>query len=176
MPSRLSTLRRLLSASSRRPIGLKYCPACSIWRISSPQAAQHNAAQSTLSPSVSRSRRSSTVASTTAINATRDLPPNLRELHEALSELRSKAANYVDLSRLQLALRGLETRDAVIRVAGTIVMTIIFCWRMEANDVLVDSFGPQRTISGAEIGTPFARGCTGAGAAMGKEDRCCGRT
>ncbi|KAF2090716.1 hypothetical protein K490DRAFT_18170, partial [Saccharata proteae CBS 121410] len=64
-----------------------------------------------------RRRHGSTLASTTAINAPSEVPPRLKELHVALDGLKSSAANYVNLSRLQLALRGLEARDPVVRIA-----------------------------------------------------------
>ncbi len=171
MPPRLSAIRRLLSASSRKSIGLNYCPACSFWRISDLRT---NAPQSTAPRPASRPRRSSTVASTTAINAARELPPNLRELHDALSELRSKAANYVNLSRLQLALRGLETRDAVVRVAGMTVTETALISSTEADTGFVGSSWSQWTKSGGEIGAASACGSIGAGAAVGKADGYCG--
>ncbi|KXT11145.1 hypothetical protein AC579_4946 [Pseudocercospora musae] len=57
------------------------------------------------------------LASTTAINAPTNTPNALRELHRQLLLLQGKASSYVDLSRLQLALRSLESADPVIRVA-----------------------------------------------------------
>lgn len=57
------------------------------------------------------------VASTTAVNAPSSVPPNLRELHQRLLALQDKASSYVDLSRLQLAARSLESSEPVIRVA-----------------------------------------------------------
>ncbi|OKL64480.1 hypothetical protein UA08_00299 [Talaromyces atroroseus] len=45
------------------------------------------------------------------------VPPHLRDLHKALTELQEVAADHVSLSRLQLAQRGLESEDPVIRVA-----------------------------------------------------------
>lgn len=118
MPPRLSTFRRLLPITSEGPIGLRYCPACTFWWISRLQITRPNDRHTTRPRSLSRPRTTSTLASATAINATKQIPTFNRELHDALSELKSKAGNYVDLNRLQLALRGLETKDAVIRVAG----------------------------------------------------------
>ncbi|CAK4030940.1 hypothetical protein AC579_4946 [Lecanosticta acicola] len=57
------------------------------------------------------------LASTTAINAPSTVPPELRELHQRLQLLQDKASGYVDLSRLQLALRSLESADPVVRIA-----------------------------------------------------------
>ncbi|EME82189.1 uncharacterized protein MYCFIDRAFT_107992, partial [Pseudocercospora fijiensis CIRAD86] len=57
------------------------------------------------------------LASTTAINAPTNTPSALRELYQQLWLLRDKASSYVDLSRLQLAIRSLESDDPVIRVA-----------------------------------------------------------
>ncbi|KAI9828328.1 MAG: 3',5'-cyclic-nucleotide phosphodiesterase (PDEase) (3':5'-CNP) [Thelocarpon impressellum] len=63
------------------------------------------------------SMHASTVASSTAINATKDIRSAFHKLHGALSELQARAASYVELSRLRLALNSLEARDAVVRVA-----------------------------------------------------------
>ena len=57
------------------------------------------------------------LASTTAINAPTSVPPAYRELHQRLLALQDTASGYVDLSRIQLAVRSLETSDPVIRVA-----------------------------------------------------------
>lgn len=54
----------------------------------------------------------------TAINAQKDIPPAFKKLHASLSALEHEAAVYVDLSQLKLALRGLESENAVTRVAG----------------------------------------------------------
>ncbi|KAL4988731.1 hypothetical protein BDW68DRAFT_85897 [Aspergillus falconensis] len=55
-------------------------------------------------------------APTTAHTA-RHVPPRLRELYESLVQIQSVAPEQVNLSRLQLALRGLETEEPLIRVA-----------------------------------------------------------
>ena len=64
-------------------------------------------------------RHASTIASATAINAPVDVPIAFKDLHKSLQKLKNDAAVYTNLSRLQLALRGLESRNAVVRVAGT---------------------------------------------------------
>jgi hypothetical protein len=65
-----------------------------------------------------RVRSASTHVSPTAINLRPNIPSRNRELHDALSALSGAAENYVDISRLQLALEGLAAQDAVTRVAG----------------------------------------------------------
>ncbi|KAL4902412.1 hypothetical protein BDW74DRAFT_158507 [Aspergillus multicolor] len=55
-------------------------------------------------------------APTTAHTA-RHVPPRLKELYESLVQIQSVAPEQVNLSRLQLALRGLETEEPLIRVA-----------------------------------------------------------
>jgi len=47
------------------------------------------------------------------------VPIAFKDLHESLQKLKNDAAIYTNLSRLQLALRGLEGRNAIVRVAGT---------------------------------------------------------
>ncbi|RDW61883.1 uncharacterized protein DSM5745_10555 [Aspergillus mulundensis] len=55
-------------------------------------------------------------APTTAHTA-RHVPPRIRELYESLVQIQSVAPEQVNLSRLQLALRGLETEEPLVRVA-----------------------------------------------------------
>jgi hypothetical protein len=64
-----------------------------------------------------RCRSASTYVSPTAINYRPNIPPKHKELYNALSELSVKAEQYVNISRLQLALRGLAVGDAVTRIA-----------------------------------------------------------
>ncbi|KAL4967757.1 uncharacterized protein BDV14DRAFT_21798 [Aspergillus stella-maris] len=47
----------------------------------------------------------------------RHVPPRLRELYESLAHIQSVAPEEVNLSRLQLALRGLESEEPLLRVA-----------------------------------------------------------
>ncbi|KAK5683293.1 hypothetical protein LTS10_004824 [Elasticomyces elasticus] len=57
------------------------------------------------------------LASTTAINAPTTVPPKYRELHQRLLALQDEASTYVNLSRLQLAARSLESEEPITRVA-----------------------------------------------------------
>ncbi|GAB7360612.1 hypothetical protein MBLNU230_g0492t1 [Neophaeotheca triangularis] len=77
---------------------------------------RHSLSRPTAKPQA-RSVSSGSVASSTAINAPSTVPHELRELHQRLAALQDTAGSYVDLSRLQLALRSLESGDPVIRVA-----------------------------------------------------------
>ena len=63
-------------------------------------------------------RTVSTIASVTAVNVRREIPPKFRILHESLKALESEAAVYINSSQLRLALRGLESENAVTRIAG----------------------------------------------------------
>lgn len=67
-----------------------------------------------------RARSASTHVSPTAINLRPNIPPRNQELYDALSALSGAAETYVNISRLQLALRGLAAQDAVTRVAGMV--------------------------------------------------------
>jgi hypothetical protein len=62
-------------------------------------------------------RSASTHVSPTAINVRPNIPPANEELYHALSELSGAAEAYANISRLQLALRGLAAQDAVTRIA-----------------------------------------------------------
>jgi hypothetical protein len=57
------------------------------------------------------------VAPVTVVNAVKHIPPAALELHEALENLQREAEMYTSLSQLQLALRGLESENAVTRIA-----------------------------------------------------------
>jgi hypothetical protein len=46
-----------------------------------------------------------------------DVAPHNKELYKALEKLKNDAANHVGISRLGLALRSLEGRNGIIRVA-----------------------------------------------------------
>ncbi|KAI4281563.1 MAG: hypothetical protein L6R35_005624, partial [Caloplaca aegaea] len=60
----------------------------------------------------------STITSVTTVNAQKDIPHAFQELYHALSVLQREAAVYTNLSQLRLALRGLESENAVTRVAA----------------------------------------------------------
>jgi hypothetical protein len=64
-----------------------------------------------------RLRAASTHVSPTAINYRPNIPPKNKELYDALSDLSARAEQYVNISRLQLVLRGLAAENAVTRVA-----------------------------------------------------------
>ena len=64
-------------------------------------------------------RHASTTANVTSINSKKDIPPGTEEIYYALAALEHDAAVHVNLSQLRLALRGLESQDAVTRIAST---------------------------------------------------------
>ena len=114
MPPKLPRLRKALVTKS---FIVSICPSCrhqTAFSVSArslqPQwRLQH---QRALHP-----RKASTLAPVTVVNAVKDIPPAARELHEALEALQREALVYTSLSQLQLALRGLESKNAVTRVA-----------------------------------------------------------
>ncbi len=86
-----------------------FCPSCTTWRTSKP-----------LQPTSFRRtprRYASGLSSNTALNATKNIPARYKELYEALGGVRKKASAQVNLSRLQLALQGLESETPTTRVA-----------------------------------------------------------
>ena len=97
---------------------LSTCPSCArrlprtnprrALRI--PRSHQRHASTSTHAPTPN-------YASATAIHTPNPVSPKLQPLHAALELLRRDAANHVNLSRLQLALRGVESRKPVLRLA-----------------------------------------------------------
>ncbi|KAI9681704.1 MAG: hypothetical protein M1822_007056 [Bathelium mastoideum] len=139
MPTRLTLSKPVTRAFYSTD--LFFCSSCSLWRISSAsppsrstqrhqQPQQHPFRQqrtfarssrasinaSVRTPSTANDHATS-LSSRTAINAPIDVPAHHRPLYDALDKLKSTASNYVNLSRLQLALRGLERGDTVVRIA-----------------------------------------------------------
>ncbi|KPI35751.1 uncharacterized protein AB675_1267 [Cyphellophora attinorum] len=68
-------------------------------------------------PSQRQQRWATTLSSNTAINASRSVHEQYRALYSALGDVRRNAAAHVPISRLQLALAGLESTSPRIRVA-----------------------------------------------------------
>ncbi|KAK5081062.1 hypothetical protein LTR70_009324 [Exophiala xenobiotica] len=102
---KVCTPSRPLDHLLRRKI---FCPSCSTLRPSDPAQ-----------PSRKRPRldRNASTLSTTAINGTRRVPQRNQPLYEALTEIKAKAPGHINLSRLQLALQGLESEHPVTRIA-----------------------------------------------------------
>lgn len=63
-------------------------------------------------------RYATTTSSVTSVNVPRSTPPAFRKLDQALAALEKEAAVYVNTSQLRLALRGLESEDAITRIAS----------------------------------------------------------
>ncbi|KAJ5182524.1 hypothetical protein N7492_000140 [Penicillium capsulatum] len=126
MPARM---RSALSRSLARPLesaGVFFCPSCSIWRrtlstrantaIASVDTARR-AARPLAASSPSHSTPIRLLATNSAITAGKTVPPRFRELYDALSGVKDAAIEQVSVSRLQLALRGLESETPLVRVA-----------------------------------------------------------
>ncbi|KAI9803904.1 MAG: hypothetical protein M1825_001784 [Sarcosagium campestre] len=101
----------------QRSNGAYVCPACSSSRRASSRSLLGRASTRISGPRTAFDRKASSVVSKTAVNATKDIPPRNRTLYDAITALKQEAANYVDLSRLQLALRSLESDNPVVRIA-----------------------------------------------------------
>lgn len=135
MPVRLrSTLHRSLSRPLERA-SVFYCPSCATWRRALSTRSGASTDKRTLAPPhksllesvTSHAVRPYTTASTSAITAGRNVPPQFKELHHALSGIKDAAIEQVNLSRLQLALRGLESETPLIRVAGEWLLIPVLC-------------------------------------------------
>lgn len=120
MPAKL---RNALQRSLSRPLdstGVFYCPSCSTWRRALSTRASRNdkleaARRNPHFPATTRTRRFTT---SPAISAGKTVPPRFKELYDALSGVKDAAIEQVSVSRLSLALRGLESEEPLIRVAG----------------------------------------------------------
>lgn len=122
-------LRGSLPKSLSRPLdsgGVFYCPSCSTWRrtISTRRKTYRPSTGTSTSGIIPRGRNGELntqrhqFTTSSAINAGKDVPPRFKELYAALNRVGDVAADRVNLSRLQLALRGLESEEPLVRVAG----------------------------------------------------------
>ena len=98
------------------------CPSCSLRNAIEPV---RNAWRATHRLPLSTRRKASTITSVTAVNAKKDIPHAFQPLYEALVTLQSEAAVYSNLSQIRLALRGLESENAITRIAGMLYPTAI---------------------------------------------------
>ncbi|KAL5359478.1 hypothetical protein BJX96DRAFT_58446 [Aspergillus floccosus] len=114
MPPKLrGSLSKSLSRARDSSGAVFYCPSCAIWRRS--LTTRPSPPSDAKRPSSWTSSRS--LATSSVVHGSRHVPPRLRELYDALSQVKDVAAEQVNLSRLQLALRGLESETPLIRVA-----------------------------------------------------------
>ena len=65
-----------------------------------------------------RATQTPPISSVTSVDALKSLPKGREELYDALTALKFRAASYVNLSQVELALRGVESEKAVIRIAS----------------------------------------------------------
>ncbi|PYH80187.1 hypothetical protein BO82DRAFT_287197 [Aspergillus uvarum CBS 121591] len=140
MPPKLrGSLTASLAHAGRDSATVFYCPSCSTWRRNTQTAltlARRANSTTGVAPS-STSPQSQSLdfrphthpippePAPRPLNNTvpvvhaggRNIPPRLKGLHTTLDQLKDVAPEQVNLSRLQLAMRGLESETPVIRVA-----------------------------------------------------------
>ncbi|KAL1970936.1 hypothetical protein VTN77DRAFT_2770 [Rasamsonia byssochlamydoides] len=106
--------------------GVFFCPSCATWRrtlSTRPHAGNNGISrrrkESHLTTALQSDGRrpASVLATSAAVNVNRNIPARFRELYEALDEVREAVPDQISLSRFQLAKRGLESEEPVIRVA-----------------------------------------------------------
>ena len=107
-PSRLSAPHKLDRLLERSLTRLLYSPSC---------AKRQPNSTGEFSNTSHSCRYASTLTSSTAINGTKPIPPRYRSLYAALTDVRKTASAQLNLSRLQLALQGLESESPPTRVA-----------------------------------------------------------
>jgi len=121
-------LRGSLPKSLPRPLdsgGIFYCHSCATWRrtISTRRKTYRPGTSTSTSGNIPQGRNEELNTqqhyfTSSAINAGKNVPPRFKELYAALNRVGDVATDRVNLSRLQLALRGLESEEPLVRVAG----------------------------------------------------------
>ncbi|KAJ5958401.1 uncharacterized protein N7479_005551 [Penicillium vulpinum] len=119
-------LRSALAKSLSRPLdssAVFYCPSCAIWRRTlSTRANTSRSIEANTSRRIARPQNTITASdsrtfTTSSIITAKSVPPRFKELHAALEGVKDAALEQVNLSRLQFALRGLESETPLVRVA-----------------------------------------------------------
>jgi hypothetical protein len=113
MPPRALPSRAIPSIATTRMQVPFTCPSCTLFRA----LARHSLRRHVAVLQSQRRRHASTFASPATVNKPIDVAPDKKELYHALEALKQDAAPFVNLSRLQLALRSLEGGGAKVRVA-----------------------------------------------------------
>ncbi|KAJ5575869.1 hypothetical protein N7535_002795 [Penicillium sp. DV-2018c] len=120
-------LRNALAKSLSRSLdnsAVFYCPSCAVWLRS--LSTRAGTTRRTDRPDSSRrAGRTQKVFSelpprpfsTSTVITAKSVPPRFKELHAALEAVKDADLEQVNLSRLQFALRGLESETPLIRVA-----------------------------------------------------------
>ncbi|KAJ5146215.1 uncharacterized protein N7515_000779 [Penicillium bovifimosum] len=120
-------LRNALAKSLSRPLdnsAVFYCPSCAVWLRS--LSTRADTRRTDKPDSYRRAGRASKAItefsprafSTSTVITAKSVPSRFKELHAALEAVKDAGLEQVNLSRLQFALRGLESETPLIRVAG----------------------------------------------------------
>jgi hypothetical protein len=115
------------------------CPACSILKFRAQSVGRVRG--------VDKRRWASNLASSTAVNSTKCVPSKNKDLYEALVDLRRKASIYTNLSRLRLAIQGLESESPTTRIA-VLGLNVSDAARRLAHLLLVDPSKPRQEWEG----------------------------
>ena len=172
MPPKLPLISKAVSLQSLTSLTF-VCASC---RYSSSRALSSGSSRSRSQgkrraheSTILQTRAASTTASVTAVNAKHDIPPRFLNLHESFKALETEAAVYINSSQLRLALRGLESENAVTRIAGNSSRIVVNVgvsrslknsagsewaqWTSEASESLAGrSFGVGATVGEAAYG------------------------
>jgi hypothetical protein len=119
MRSALKGLSRPLDISS-----VFYCPSCAIWRrtlSTRSRSIETDTARRSARPQHTITAFSPRAFNSSSVITAKSVPPQFKELHAALEGVKDAALEQVNLSRLQLALRSLESEAPLIRVAGELL-------------------------------------------------------
>ena len=121
MPPKLPLIGKAVSSPSL-PSRTFICASCRYsWNrafSNGPSGSRNRGKRKAHQGTILQIRAASTTASVTAVNVRRDIPPRFLELHQSLKALEAEAAVYINSSQLRLASRGLESENAVTRIAG----------------------------------------------------------
>lgn len=117
MYSRIPSIAKALSTSPFICLSCRYQTVVSLFKSGSKYESKFESAFTVCRRSLQQTH-TPIPAPVTVVNAKQDIIPPFELLYKELSALQLEAAVYVNPSQLQLALRALESENAVTRIAG----------------------------------------------------------
>lgn len=114
MHPRVSSIAKAHSTSPFICLSCRYRTVVSLFKSRSKYESAFNGCRRSL-----QQRHTPIPVPVTVVNAKHKIPPPFELLYKELSTLQHEAAVYVNPSQLKLALRALESENAVTRIAST---------------------------------------------------------
>lgn len=142
MYPRIPSIAKALSTSPFICLSCRYQTVVPLFKSGSKYESKYESAFNVCRRSLQQ-RHTPIPAPVTVVNAKQEIIPPFDLLYKELSALQLEAAVYVNPSQLQLALRALESENAVTRIAGRTASQIQNHFLISVNDSTQPGWPPR---------------------------------